>query len=85
MNKRFIDRHGKPLRKRDTVKLIDLPLGLFLGLTETEQNTLREEIGKMRLIQSTEQHGKIKLEFYDAKGVLHIILISPSCVTRIPG
>jgi hypothetical protein len=85
MNKKFIDRHGKPLRKGDTVKLIDIPLGLFLGLTENEQNTLRAEIGNKHLIQSSDRHGKIRLEFYDAKGTLHTILISSTCVVRIPG
>lgn len=84
MSKILYDRHGKTIRKGDTVKLIDIPLELLLGLTELEQKTLRGEIGKMHLIQSANQHGKLKLEFFDARGIPHTIFIRPSCVTRIP-
>ena len=82
--KKIIDRHGKAIRKGDTVQLVDIPLELLLGLTESEQNIIRAEIGKMHLIQSANQHGKLKLEFFDARGISHTIFIRPSCVTRIP-
>ena len=85
MHKIFYDRHGGPIRKGDTVKLVDIPLELFLGLSEPEQKTLRAEIGKMHLIQSTNQHEKLKLEFFDARGGSHTIFIRPACVTRILG
>ncbi len=85
MNKKLTDHQGKPLKKGDTVKLLNIPLELFLGRTETEQNTLRAEIGKMHLIQSADRHGKIKLEFHDANYIPHTIQIDPSCVTRILG
>lgn len=85
MNKIFYDRHGNPIRKGDTAKLVDIPLELFLGLTEPEQKTLRDEIGKTHLIQSAKQHGKLELEFFDARGISHTIFIRPTCVTRIPG
>lgn len=84
-HKIFYDRHGRSIRRGDTVKLVDIPLELFLGLAEPEQKTLRAEIGKMHLIQSANQHGKLKLEFFDARGIPHIIFIRPACVTRIPG
>ena len=85
MSKIFYDRQGQAIRKGDTVKLVDMPLELFLGLTESEQKTLRAAIGKTHLIQNTNQHGRLKLEFFDAKGISHIIFIRPACVTRIPG
>ena len=85
MHKIFFDRHGRPIRRGDTVKLVDIPLELFLGLSESEQKILRAEIGKKHLIQSDNQHGKLKLEFFDAKGTSYIIYIRPACVTRIPG
>jgi hypothetical protein len=85
MNKEFTDRHGMVIRKGDTVKLLDIPLGLLLGRTESEQNALREAIGNRHLVQSYNQHGKIELEFYDARGIPHTIFINPACVTRIPG
>lgn len=85
MNKRIVDRHDNLLRKGDTVRLIDIPLELFLGLTESEQKILRAEIGNMHLIQSSDRQGKIKLEFYDFKGATRTILINPHCVARIPG
>ena len=81
----FFDRHGRPIRRGDTVKLVDIPLELFLGLTEPEQKTLRASIGKAHLIQSASQHGKLKLEFSDARGASHTIFIRPTCVTRILG
>ena len=80
----FFDQKGTLLRKGDTVKLLALPLEMFLGLTESEQKILRAEIGKKHLIQGSGGQGKIKLEFYDVHGALHAILINPSCVTRIP-
>ena len=80
----IIDRQGKIIRKGDTVLLVDIPLELFLGITESEQRTLRAEIGKIHLIQNTNQHGNLELEFFDAKGISHAIFIRPSCVTRIP-
>ena len=83
--KLFFDHKGTHLRKGDTVKLLALPLEMFLGLPESEQKVLRAEIGKKHLIQGSGGQGKIKLEFYDAHGALHAILINPSCVTRIPG
>ena len=83
MNKKLKDHQGKPLKKGDTVKLIHIPLELFLGLNEIEQNTLRAEIGNIHLIQGPSGHGKIKLEFHDANYVLRTILIDPSCVIRI--
>ena len=58
---------------------------MFPGLTKPEQKTLRAEIGKKHLIQDPGGQGKIKLEFYDAHGALHAILINLSCVTRILG
>jgi len=85
MDKKFIDRYGNSLKKGDTVKLIDIPLELFLGRTETEQNILRAEVGNNHLIQSFNRHGKLELEFYDADDIPHTILISTSCVTRILG
>jgi hypothetical protein len=84
-HKIFYDRHGSPIRKGDTIKLVDIPLELFLGLSESEQKTLRAEIGKMHLIQSANQLGKLELEFFDARGISHTIFIRPACVTRIPG
>ena len=83
--KSFFDHKGTLLRKGDTVKLLTLPLEMFLGLPESEQKILRAEIGKKHLIQGSGGQGKIKLEFYDAHGSLHAIFINPSCVTRIPG
>ncbi len=83
--KAFFDHKGTLLRKGDTVKLLTLPLEMFLGLPESEQKVLRAEIGKKHLIQGSVGQGKIKLEFYDVHGALHAILINPSCVTRIPG
>lgn len=85
LGKKLFDHQGSLLRKGDTVKLLALPLEMFLGLTEPEQKTLRAEIGKKHLIQGPSSQGKIKLEFYDAHGALHAILINPSCVTRILG
>ncbi len=38
MDKKFIDLYGNPLRKGGTVKRIDIPLELFPGLAEPEQN-----------------------------------------------
>lgn len=83
MNKKLKDHQGKPLKKGDTVKLLNIPLELFLGLTETEQKILRAEIGNMHLIQGSDRHRKIKLEFHDTNYVLRTILIDPSCVIRI--
>ncbi len=83
MNKKLKDHQGKPLKKGDTVKLLNIPLELFLGLTETEQKILRAEIGNMHLIQGSSGHRKIKLEFHDTNYVLRTILIDPSCVIRI--
>lgn len=84
-HKIFYDRLGNLIRIGDTVKLADIPLELFLGLSESEQKRLRAEIGKLHLIQSANQHGKLKLEFFDARGASHTIFIRPTCVTRIPG
>ena len=66
MNKKLIAHQDGPFKKRDTGKLLDLLLGLFLELTETEQEILRAEIGDTHFIQCSDRHGKIKLEFYDA-------------------
>ena len=85
MDKKFLDHYSNSLKKGDTVKLIGIPLELFLGRTEAEQNILRAQIGNMHLIQDFNQHGKLKLEFYDKNDMPHTILISTSCVTRIFG
>ncbi len=84
MNKILYDRHGQTIRRGDTVKLIDIPLELLLGLTELEQKTLRGEIGKMHLVQNANQYGKLKLEFFDRRGISRSIFIRPSCVSRVP-
>ena len=39
--KYIFDYKGTHLRKGDTVKLLTLPLEMFLGLTESEQKVLR--------------------------------------------
>lgn len=39
-----------------------MPSELLLGLTESEQETLRAAIGKAHLIQNTSTHGKLELE-----------------------
>ena len=85
MDKRLTDNQGSPLKKGDTVKLQAIPLEVLLELTETEQEILRAEIGNEYLIQDLTKHGKIKLEFHDENDMFHSILISASCVTRIPG
>jgi hypothetical protein len=83
MDKKLTDNQGRSLNKGDTVKLQTIPLELLLGLTETEQEVLRAEIGNNYLIQGSDRHGKIKLEFYDTNDMLHTILVDASCVTRI--
>jgi hypothetical protein len=45
MHKIFFYRYGRPIRRDDTVKLVDIPLELFLGLSKSEQIILRTEIG----------------------------------------
>jgi hypothetical protein len=52
-------------------------------LTESGKRTLKAEICKIHLIQGSGSQGIIKLEFYDAHGVPHAILINSSCVTKI--
>jgi len=83
MNKKFIDRYGNSLKKGDAVKLTGIPLELFLGRTEDEQNILRAQIGNIHFIQSVNRHGKLKLEFYDKYDMPYTIWIRKSCVTRI--
>jgi hypothetical protein len=83
MNKKFINHQSRPLKKGDTVKLLDILLGLSLGLTEIEKELLSAEIGNTNFIQCSDRHGKIKLEFYDANFVLHTILINSSCSLRL--
>jgi len=83
--KMFYDRLGNPIRRGDTVKLVDIPLELFLELSESEQKRLRAEIGKIHLIQRANQYEKLELEFFDARGASHTIFVRPACVTRIPG
>ena len=85
MDKKLTDNQGRSLKKGDTVKLQAIPLELLLELTEAEQEILRAEIGNEYLIQDSDRHGKIKLEFYDANHMLHTILVGPSCVARILG
>ena len=85
MDKKLTDNQGRSLNKGDTVKLQAIPLEVLLELTETEQEILRAEIGNEYLIQDSDRHGKIKLEFHDANDMLHTILVDPSCVTRILG
>ena len=57
---KIIDRHGKTIRKGDTVQLVDIPLELLLGLTESEQKILRAEIGNMHLIFVSGSTGRVK-------------------------
>ncbi len=83
MDKKLTDNQGRSLNKGDTVKLQTIPLELLLELTEAEQEVLRAEIGNKYLVQGSDAHGKIKLEFHDANDMLHTILVDPSCVTRI--
>jgi hypothetical protein len=84
MNRIFYDCQGQAIRKGDTVKLVDILLELFLGRSESEQKTLRAEIGKIHLIQNTNPNGNLKLEFFDVRGVSHTIFIRLARVTRIP-
>jgi hypothetical protein len=81
--KKITDRYGNSLRKGCAVKLIDIPLDLFLGRTEPEQNILRAGIGNNHFIQSIDRHGKLELEFYDKYNIPYTILINASCVKRL--
>ena len=83
MNKKLTNHQSKSLKKGDMAKLLDILLGMFLELTEIEQELLSAEIGKTNFIQCSDRHGKIKLEFYDTNYVLHTILINPSCSPRL--
>ena len=85
MDKRLTDNQGSPLKKGDTIKLQAIPLELLLKHTEAEQEILRAQIGNEYLIQDSDKHGKIKLEFHDENDMFHSILVSASCVTRIQG
>jgi len=85
MDKKYTDRYDKPIKIGDTVELVDIPLDLFLLRTEPEQNILRAEIGNTHFIQGINQHGKVRLEFYDKNHMPHTIIIDPSCVRRIFG
>jgi hypothetical protein len=85
MDKRLTDNQGSPLKKGDTIKLQAIPLELLLEHTEAKQEILRAQIGNEYLIQDSDKHGKIKLEFHDENDMFHSILVSASCVTRILG
>ncbi len=85
MDKKLTDSQGSPLKKGDTIKLQAIPLELLLEHTEAEQEILRAQIGNEYLIQDSDKHGKIKLEFHDENDMFYSILVSASCVTRILG
>ncbi len=85
MNKKPVDFQGKPLKKGDIVRMLEVPQDLFSELPEAQHAALRAEAGKVHLIQSFDGYGKIELEFYDENYTPHTIRINPSYVTRIFG
>ncbi len=85
MNKKPVDHQGKPLKKGDIVRMLEVPQDLFSELPATQHAALTAEAGKVHLIQSLDEYGKIELEFHDENYTSHTIKINPSCVTRIFG
>jgi len=85
MNKKLVDFQGKPLKKWDIVRMLEIPQDLFSKLHKAQHTALRAEAGKVHLIQSFDKHGKIELEFHDENFTPHTIWVNSSCVTRIFG
>jgi len=85
MNKKLVDFQGKSLKKGDIVRMLEIPQDLFSKLHKAQHTALRAEIGKIHLIQSHDEYGKIELEFHDENFTPHTIWVNSSCVTRIFG
>ena len=85
MNKKLVDFQGKSLKKGNVVRMLEIPQDLFSKLPKTQHAALRAEIGKVHLIQSYDEYGKIELEYHDANFTPHTIWVNASCVTRILG
>jgi len=85
MNKKLVDSQGKSLKKGNVVRMLEIPQDLFLKLHKAQHAALRAEAGKVHLIQSFDEYGKIKLEFHDENFTPHTIWVNSSCVTRIFG
>ena len=85
MNKKLVDFQGKPLKKGDIVRMLEIPQDLFSEFPRAQHAALRAEAGKVHLIQSFDKHGKIELEFHDENFTPHTIWVNSSCVTRIFG
>jgi len=85
MNKKLVDFQGKLLKKGDIVRMLEIPQDLFSELPEAQHAALRAETGKVHLIQSFDDYGRIELEFHDENYTPHTIRINPSYVARIFG
>ncbi len=85
MNKKLVDFQGKPLKKGDIVRMLEIPQDLFSEFPRAQHAALRAEAGKVHLIQSFDEYGKIELELHDENYTPHTIRINPSYVARIFG
>jgi len=85
MNKKLVDFQGKSLKKGNVVRMLEIPQDLFSELPEAQHAALRAETGKVHLIQSFDDYGRIELEFHDENYTPHTIRINPSYVARIFG
>ena len=83
MNKKHVGHQEKPLKQGEVVRMLEIPQDLFSKLPEALHVALKAEVGKVHLIQSFNEYGKIELEFHDENYTPHTIWVSPSCVERI--
>ena len=83
MNKKHVGHQEKPLKQGEVVRMLEIPQDLFSKLSEAHHVALKAEVGKVHLIQSFNEYGKIELEFHDENYTPHTIWVSPSCVKRI--
>lgn len=75
-----LDRNKKPIAVGDSVKVIEIPVRLPQGLPEEDQIAIRDQIGKVSIIQGFNQDGYAELEFIDNAGHIHTIWIESHCL-----
>ncbi len=75
-----LDCNNKPIAVGDSVRVIEIPVRLPLGLPEEDQIAIHDQIGKALIIQGFNQDGYAELEFIDNAGHIHTMWIEPHCL-----
>lgn len=70
----------RQLRRGSMVILAELPSGLLRGLPNSDQQAIRDIVGKPVKLSDYDENGRAELEFMDQDGGTHFIYVDPGLI-----